>query len=148
MRSVHNASDAATLERRLCTLTPETPGLWGRMSAPQMVCHVRDQISCAIGDLPVRPRKNFLRNRYLRFVLVYLLPWPKGKLPTVSEMQTSKPSNWDEDVRLTTETLRRAAAHDVDGEWADHPAFGRLSGKEWGQLIYKHMDHHLRQFGV
>jgi hypothetical protein len=29
-----------------------------------------------------------------------------------------------------------------------HPFFGRLSGDEWGRLIYKHLDHHLRQFGV
>jgi len=26
--------------------------------------------------------------------------------------------------------------------------FGKLSGKEWGELMYKHIDHHLRQFGA
>jgi hypothetical protein len=29
-----------------------------------------------------------------------------------------------------------------------HPFFGKLSGKEWGELTYKHIDHHLQQFGV
>jgi len=29
-----------------------------------------------------------------------------------------------------------------------HPVFGRLKGEEWGRLVYKHLDHHLRQFGV
>jgi len=26
--------------------------------------------------------------------------------------------------------------------------FGRLSAKQWGVLMYRHVDHHLRQFGV
>jgi hypothetical protein len=30
----------------------------------------------------------------------------------------------------------------------EHPAFGRLSGRAWGALVYRHMDHHLRQFGL
>ncbi|MGH9801334.1 MAG: DUF1569 domain-containing protein, partial [Blastocatellia bacterium] len=30
----------------------------------------------------------------------------------------------------------------------EHPAFGKLSTKDWGALTYKHMDHHFRQFGV
>ena len=29
-----------------------------------------------------------------------------------------------------------------------HSFFGRLSGDEWGRLMYKHLDHHLRQFGL
>ncbi len=29
-----------------------------------------------------------------------------------------------------------------------HPAFGNISTNEWGIAAYKHMDHHLRQFGV
>jgi len=31
-------------------------------------------------------------------------------------------------------------------EWPEHPAFGALSRRAWGVLIYRHMDHHLRQF--
>src|SRR5688500_17545833 len=101
MRSIHNPSNAAALSRRLQSLTPDSRRLWGKMTAPQMVCHIRDQMSCAIGELSVRPRKNMLQNRFLRFILVHLLPWPKGRLPTVSEMQTSQPTSWDEDLRLT-----------------------------------------------
>ena len=29
-----------------------------------------------------------------------------------------------------------------------HAFFGRLSGAEWGVTQYKHLDHHLRQFGA
>jgi len=33
-------------------------------------------------------------------------------------------------------------------EGAAHPLFGRLTTAEWGRWGYRHMDHHLRQFGV
>jgi hypothetical protein len=29
-----------------------------------------------------------------------------------------------------------------------HTFFGSLTPDEWAQLMYKHLDHHLRQFGV
>jgi hypothetical protein len=32
--------------------------------------------------------------------------------------------------------------------WPEHPAFGRLSASQWGVLAHRHVDHHLRQFGV
>jgi hypothetical protein len=44
--------------------------------------------------------------------------------------------------------MDRFAARGQDGPWVDHPAFGRLSPRAWGVLVYRHMDHHLRQFGV
>jgi hypothetical protein len=44
--------------------------------------------------------------------------------------------------------LHAAAARGAAAEWATHPAFGAISGKDYGTLIYRHFDHHLRQFGV
>lgn len=35
-----------------------------------------------------------------------------------------------------------------DASWADHPAFGDINGKDYGVLLYRHFDHHLRQFGA
>ncbi len=29
-----------------------------------------------------------------------------------------------------------------------HPFFGNLNSEEWDTLNWKHLDHHLRQFGV
>lgn len=29
-----------------------------------------------------------------------------------------------------------------------HPFFGKLTSEQWGKCIYKHLDHHLKQFGV
>lgn len=76
------------------------------------------------------------------------MPWPKGVLPTLPEMQRTEPAQWSADVAAAEELFTRAAARGREAQWPDHAAFGRLSGREWGWLIYKHTDHHLRQFGA
>ena len=147
MRTIFDGRDREALVARLRSIPPDRPGLWGRMTAPRMVCHLGDQVRCALGDIPTRVRPNFLRNRPLRYLFVHLLPWPKG-VPTVPEMQSSVPETWKEDLESLEVLLRRAADRGPSAPWADHPAFGPLPGREWGWIIHKHVDHHLRQFGA
>ena len=143
------ASDArAAFKRRLARLTPEARAQWGRMSSPQMVCHVGDQLRVALGDLATEEKLNFLRFRPVRRLFVHWLPWPKGKVPTSPEMQSSPPREWDADVAAVGALIDRFATRDPAGEWSRHPAFGPLSGREWGALCAKHLDHHFRQFGI
>lgn len=118
------------------------------MNAHQVVCHLADQLRVALGDIKTQSRPGLLRFRPVRRILVYWLPWPKGKLPTAPEMLTTAPSEWDRDVAALHALIARFATRSPSEEWAVHPAFGPLSGWEWGVLCWKHLDHHLRQFGV
>jgi hypothetical protein len=63
-------------------------------------------------------------------------------------MQSSRPGEWEGDVAALRELLDRFATRPAGGTWAPHPAFGPLSGREWGRLCHRHTDYHLRQFGV
>jgi len=146
MRTVFDPDARHSLIVRLRSLSPESQARWGRMNAPQALCHMADQVRCALGDIPTQPRRSILNNRLIRFFAVHLLPWPKGRIPTVPEMLTATPGVWEEDRSSLEALLERAAERGEDGEWTEHPAFGRLSGREWGWLIYKHTDYHLRQF--
>jgi hypothetical protein len=138
----------AALQVRVDRLVPELPRRWGRMSAHHMVCHVSDQLRVALGDLPTEARPMFLRNRALRELFVHWLPWPKGKVQTTPEMLSSRPGEWARDVAELRALLDRFAARAPDGTWAAHPAFGAMSGREWGRLCHKHLDYHLQQFGT
>jgi uncharacterized protein DUF1569 len=138
----------AGVHARIDRLEAASPGLWGKMNAPQMVCHAADQLRVALGEIPTRPRPNFLRFRPLRQLFVYWLPWPKAKVPTVREMLTSQPTSWDGDLQALHGLVDRFADCRPEGDWAPHPAFGPIAGREWGRLCYKHLDHHLRQFAV
>lgn len=98
-----------------------------------------------MGDLKVAPKKSPIRYPLLKQLIVYVAPFPKG-VPTAPELIAREPREWTDEVADVQSLLERAAASRTDA-WPEHPAFGTLSKRAWGVLIYRHMDHHLRQFG-
>jgi hypothetical protein len=117
------------------------------MTAPQMVSHLVECLRMATGELPVAARRTPLRYPLVKHFVVYLMPFPKG-VPTAPELVSRVPSCWPSDVRMLSAALDGCAARAAADRWAEHPAFGKLSHRAWGVLIYRHMDHHLKQFGV
>ena len=114
-----------------------------------MLCHVSDSLRSALGELPTTSRRKALfTNPAVRWLLIHALPWPKGKVQSSPEMLTAQPTEWAADLAVFRSLLERAGTQDPAGNWPDHPLFGDLSGPAWGVLIHRHLDHHLRQFGV
>jgi uncharacterized protein DUF1569 len=149
MPTLFDASTRSGVHARIGSLEATRSGLWGKMNAPQMVCHCADQLRVALGDVPTELKPvPALQSRLVRQALIYWLPVPKGKISTAPEMQATKPAGWEGDLAALHGLVDRFAERRPDGDWAPHPAFGRLTGKEWGALCYKHLDHHLRQFGA
>jgi hypothetical protein len=147
MKSAWNISDRRELQRRVEALRPETRGRWGSMTAPQMVAHLADSLRMALGDLSCTPKKSPIRYTPLKQLIIYWLPFPKG-VPTAVELITRAPATWQAEIDALNSLLEQFARRDRTGQWPDHPAFGRMHGTAWGVLVYRHMDHHLRQFGV
>jgi hypothetical protein len=115
------------------------------MSAPQMVCHLSESLKMALGELKVTPKKLPIRYPPLKQFIVYVAPFPKHA-PTAPELQVRSPGDWSADVADLRSLVERFASQRGVAKWPDHPAFGRLSARAWGVLVYRHMDHHLRQF--
>lgn len=150
------------IHARISQLSPERTPRWGTMPAPQMVCHVADQLRVALGDIETHPRRLTLRlpNRevevspgLLRFktgrrLLVHWLPWPKALVGAPPEMLTTAPSEWSADIGSLHALVDRVGDKSPVEPWGVHPIFGEVCGPEWGLLCWKHLDHHLRQFGV
>ncbi len=147
MKSLFNNNDRSHLSERLDALTEESKPQWGKMSCEQMLAHVADGIRMALGELPVQSRSGPLRFRPLRHAIIYWLPFPKGA-PTAPELLARSAEDCMCEVIDIKSLLERFAARDEIQEWPEHPAFGQISRRDWGVLIYKHIDHHLRQFGV
>jgi hypothetical protein len=111
-----------------------------------MVCHLADSLRMAMGDLKVAPKKSPIRYPPLKQLIVYVAPFPKG-VPTAPELLAREPREWTAEVADLQSLLDRAADGRSTDAWPEHPAFGTLSKRAWGVLIFRHMDHHLRQFG-
>jgi hypothetical protein len=148
MKSVWNAEDRRALLQRVERLTPERRGRWGSMNAPQMVVHLADAIRMASGELAVASRNvPILRHFPVKHLFVYCLPFPKGA-PTAPELLARQPAAWTTEIVGLRQELEAFARRGPAATAPEHPAFGRMSGRAWGALVYRHMDHHLRQFGV
>lgn len=149
MASARESAGREELERRIAALDAGRPPAWGRLDASRMVCHLIDSLEMATGARAVRPKPLWpFRVFPFKHLLLYVLPMPKGA-PTAPELLTTTPNPAFETDRATLLRLLAEFASMPDhGGGPVHPLFGRLDHAEWGSLVYKHMDHHLRQFGA
>ena len=150
MKSVFDPAVREGLVARLKRLAPDTPARWGKFTVTRMLAHVNDAMRMNVGELAVAPKPNPFRNAFGRWLLVYALPWPKGA-PTAPELLArgrSDPVQFEAERTGFRELLERIAARQGAKEWPEHPAFGAMREKDVGVLVCKHLDHHLRQFGV
>jgi len=147
-KSIFERQALGELHDRLSKLTPQSERRWGKMTAPRMICHLQDSLEVALAMKPAQPKRKGMDNAIVRWLVIYVLPWPKGKVQTAPEMLATQPSEWNTDMDRLRGLLDAASRQGVSGKWGRHPAFGELDGSLYGHLIYKHFNHHLTQFGV
>jgi hypothetical protein len=147
MKSIWNDQDCRALRARLDHLTPISAPRWGKFDAPGMVAHLTDCLRMATGELPVKSKKLPIRFTPLKQLIIYLMPFPKGA-PTAPELIARRVTDWHGELETLRETLDAFAKRGPAGPLVRHPAFGELTPRAWGVLVHRHMDHHLRQFGV
>lgn len=100
----------------------------------------------ALGEVAAKPVHTLASRTLLRFAVVHTgLPVPRGKIQTAPEMLISRPAAWDADLAACVALVERIG---TGAARAVHPAFGPLSPQEWARLGWKHLDHHLVQFGA
>lgn len=153
MKTLARARDREELLRRLRTLRPDSARRWGRMSAPQMVCHLGDCFRMALAERPVSPARPIVPRIAAKWIALYLpLRWPAGLIPTRPEIDPQRggtpPAAFAADLVQVEALLDRVvtASRTMNGHL--HPMFGRMSEAEWLRWGYLHTDHHLRQFGA
>ncbi len=148
MRSIFDPAVRHSIARRFRDLTPGHTRKWGKLSTPEMLTHVSDQLRMAIGRLPASPIAGPLRHWPVNYLMVHMVPWPKGKAKGPREAFTTRPGNWEDDRATFLGLLEELGSADPGGTWPHHASFGRISGKDWGVLTWRHLHHHLTQFGA
>jgi hypothetical protein len=148
MKTLAKPSVKEAIVRRVEGIRVDSAGLWGKMSAGQMFCHLTDSFRSMMGE------KAIIEVRYQRALLypaLYLpLRWPKGveTRPEVDQLVGgTKPTDFAEDVRQLITVIARFRSTSRDFTFQPHPIFGPMSDWQWMRWGYLHTDHHLRQFG-
>lgn len=151
-QNLFHPQDREDLLRRVDALRADAQGQWGRMTVHQAVCHLSDGFRMVLGDRVLPSQGNFLLRTVVRFVALSTpMAWPKGS-PTAPGLNQSEgggtsPGDFQADVGALRELVDRFVATGGRG-LHPHVAFGALRPGEWGRWAWRHMDHHLRQFGV
>lgn len=135
------------LIERINRLTPETERKWGKMNVAQMLAHLQMQIEVAYGTRIVKG--NLLMKLMVPLFKKSLYnekPWKSG-LPTDKSFITtgeSKDFETEKNKLLgLVEKFSETAIRDTP-----HPIFGKMTKEQWSNATWKHLDHHLKQFGV
>ena len=150
MKTLFDPANAAELKSRLGKLNPDAQRQWGTMTAAQAVAHCAIGMQMATGEL--RPPRSLL-GRFLGWAVKPLAlrnddPFKRNS-PTDSALKVGDERDFDaERDRLNAAMDRVAAMGRAGCTDYPHPFFGRLTPDQWGILMYKHIDHHLRQFGA
>ena len=153
MKSIYNPDDFRQITSRINKLSPDSQRQWGKMSVNEMICHITDQIRLALDQKNTQFPFNPVVQFFGRLTFVYGFRFPKNFI-TVREMKQgpkgegTKPTNFKQDFDSLICVLNEFASKDKSYIFSPHPAFGKMNRKEWGIMVYKHLDHHLTQFAV
>ena len=148
MGSILNESERATICSRMRSLSVSSTARWGRMSVTGMLQHLRLSGQMTVGELTVASKsKRVFQVFPVKHLILYLLPFPK-EAPTAPELYPDAAASFEEERAAVLTLLDRIGAGPREGTGPAHPLFGTLSWREWGVATYKHVDHHLKQFGA
>lgn len=139
-----------SLKARIDKLTPVTKPNWGSMKVSQMLAHCNVPYEMVFTDK--HPKPNF----FVRFLLTLIAkngvvnekPYPKNSR-TAPQFIIKDDRDFEKEKSRLIAYLGKAQELGVkhfDG--LESNSFGKLTITEWNNLFYKHLDHHLTQFGV
>lgn len=148
MQTLFEATDRQSILDRLAALRADSPRQWGKMSPGQMLTHCAIALEMACGDRPMKQK------------LIGKLLAPLVKKGVLGEKDFSRNSPTDptfvvsderdveaERKRLVAMVEKFSRRGPAEAARQTHPFFGKMTGDEWGVLMAKHLDHHLKQFG-
>jgi hypothetical protein len=142
-----DASTRAQLTARVQALDPGARPLWGRMDLVAMLNHLNLSFKAASGELRL---KRALIGRLFGGVAKRVFLAGGRDFTRNSPTDPGLLQQGGDHEAARSELLQRIEAFAKPGGIADHPHafFGPLTRDEWGVLMAKHLDHHLRQFGA
>ncbi len=150
MKNLFDRSTAAEITQRVDSMQPTSTRLWGKMSAPQALAHCSGAMEWAVGDS--RPGRMFvgrlLGGLVRRKVVGDDRPLARNTPTSPAIVISDDRDLAAERIRLRGLVERFSAAGPRGCTSHPHTFFGRMRPDEWAILMYKHVDHHLRQFGV
>ena len=147
MKSIFTPDAHNEIMSRIEQLDDNAQPQWGKMTIGQMAHHCQYPLHIILDKEDYNLRPNWLINLFFKKSMYSDKPWRKN-LPTVPRFKAAAPKSWVEEKPKLVSLLKELHTHKDRTNWQPHPSFGDLTKDQWGKMQFKHLDHHLKQFGV
>lgn len=151
LKSLFDTSSNNELIQRIEKLTRNSLPLWGKMTVNQMIEHADLHLKMTTGEIKVS--RSFTGKIFGLLVKKIILNKDNAlskSLPTHEKLIPVGNPDLDllkKNLINSVSKFSRIGANNI-GKDSQHYFFGKLSDKDWDILMWKHLDHHLKQFGV
>ncbi|WP_296636763.1 DUF1569 domain-containing protein [Polaribacter sp.] len=150
MKNIFSQKITEEVLERINNLTKDTQPKWGKMSVSQMLAH------CSVTYEMVYTKKNQKPNAFTRWILKTIVksavvsekPYPKNSRTAPQFLITDQKDFLEEKKKLENYIIQTQELGETHFDGKESNSFGKLTTAEWNIMFYKHLDHHLTQFGV
>lgn len=148
MESLFAPEGNQNIIERINKLQPTALSQWGKMTVSQMLEHCQGPLKVAFGETQIkRSLIGFLFGKMAKKTLVSPKPFDHN-LPTAKEFIVHHEPEFEKTKAELINNIIRFSIGPATIKNLKHPFFGHMTAKEWDIAQWKHLDHHLRQFGV
>jgi hypothetical protein len=149
MKSIIIETSNSEIIARIENLSPQTQALWGKMNVAQMLAHCTVGLKIAFGE--IIPKSNFLFKIMGKIFKkkIFAQESFKKNSPTSKEFIIAGEKDFNTEKAILVSYVKQCAEKGADVFSKEpHVFFGKLTVEEWDELMLRHLDHHLKQFGV
>jgi hypothetical protein len=149
MKNLFQSEAVDEVISRIDTLQPSTQHLWGKMDVAQMMAHCSAALDMASGRLILQ--RMFIGRVIGRLVKpIYSNDKPFSRSnPTDPKLVVADQRDFArEQAQLKVKIREFHEGGEAKCTRHPHPFFGTMTPHEWSTGMYKHLDHHLQQFGA
>lgn len=149
MQSLYDLTTYNDVVARLNKLTPDTIPGWGKMNVSQMLAHCKEAFRVPLSEHKMpRAFVGRLLGWMVKSKLYNDVPWGKN-LPTSPAFRITDEREFHKEKQELLELVNQFYTKGPTGTGRfPHPFFGKYTPDQWGKAMFKHIDHHLKQFGV
>ena len=132
---------------RVNRLTSQSQPQWGKMNVAQMLAHLQMPIGSALGvyTLP-RTLLGKIVGPLVKAGMYSEKPFKRNSPTDPSFIMTGHEKDFEKEKQSVIAMINNFKQENIENEI--HPFFGKMTSQQWSKAMYKHIDHHLQQFGV
>ncbi len=149
MKSLFDSETHSEILNRIDKLSESSTGQWGKMEVGQMLHHCQFPLNLALGRYTMKKPNLLMKILFKSFKKgMYDDKLWKPNLPTAKPFKVVDKKDFTPEKTKLVVAVSDFHLEKNRKSWEPHPGFGHFTHEQWGQMQYKHLDHHLRQFGV